>query len=297
MAAPPSGARLPDFLIIGAPKCGTSWMARTLSDHPGVCMPKDEIQFFTDEWDKGWDWYLKLFEAARPGQLLGENSNTYLTDPAALPRILAAVPDVKLICSLRHPVERAYSSYGMQVDRGRANGDIERYMDPGRSPRPHILTNGLYARMLKPYFDAFGPDRILVTLFDELRADPGALYGRVTGWLGVDPSFAPVNLVESENARKQHDVPGGIKRALWWLRPALSKGSLSWLGRGPIGQVARKAMARPKRYPPLTPEIAGRLNDYYAQSLDELERLLGRPLGDWKGRYAEPLQSGRDVAA
>jgi hypothetical protein len=285
-SAPPAGARLPDFLIIGAPKCGTTWMARRLADHPRIFMPPGEIQFFTDGWRRGWGPYVDLFREAGADQVVGENSNSYLTNSVGVPRIAAALPKAKLICSLRHPVERAYSSYGMQVDRGRANGDIERYMDPRRSPRPHILANSLYSQLLKPYFDSFDHEQILVCLVEDISADPRGLYGRLLTHVGLPADFVPEDIEARENVRRDHDVPGGLKRALWWLRPHMDKGPLGWLRQGPVGKAVRKAVAREKTYPPLTPELAKRLQDYYAPSIEELERLLGRSLAEWKGRYA-----------
>jgi hypothetical protein len=284
-ASPPKGARLPDFLIIGAPKCGTTWLTRRLAAHPRIFMPPGEIQFFTDGWERGWGPYLELFRAAGAQQVIGENSNSYLTNPVGATRIAQALPKVRLICSLRHPVERAYSSYGMQVDRGRANGDIELYMDPSRSPRPHILANSLYNKHLKPYFDSFDREQMLICLVEDISAEPRALYGRLLTHLGLAADFTPEDIEIPENARKERDVPGGLKKALWWLRPHMDKGPLGWLRQGPIGSAARKVMAREKTYPPLTPELARRLSDYYAPSIEELERLLGRSLGDWKSRY------------
>jgi hypothetical protein len=277
--------RNPDFLIIGAPKSGTTWLNRRLASHPEIAMPDDEVHFFSDHWDRGWPWYMTRLPVQHDGGMLGENSNSYLTDPAALSRIVSAVPHAKLICLLRHPVERAYSSYGMQIDRGRATGEINLYLDPLHSPRPHILTNGEYGRMLKPYYDAFGAQQIHVAFFDEITADPARLYANVLDFLGVASDYVPANLLERENARKQSGIPGPIKRALWWLRPALDRPAARALRQGWAGQKIERALSRSKRYPPLPADTAAMLADYYADDLASLEKLTGHDLTEWRSRY------------
>jgi len=275
-------ARAPDFLIIGAPKCGTTWLTRRLAQHPGVCLPQDEIHFFSRHWERGWEWYLARFECAAPDQRIGENSNSYLTDGNSLTRIEQRLPHAKFIAILRHPVDRAYSSYGMQIDRGRANADIDLYLDPVRSPRPHILTNGLYAKMLAPYFDAFGRESIHITFFEDIISDPASAYRSVLAFLGVDLGFLPSKLTDRENARKPSGVPGPVKRALWWLRPQLENSRLRNIRYGAFGKFAERMISRNKSYPPLSAALAARLREYYSADISRLEDMLGRPTPGWK---------------
>jgi hypothetical protein len=272
----------PDFLIIGAPKCGTTWLNRRLTLHPGIFMPDDEVHFFSRYFDRGWSWYSDHFQGAQAGDRIGENSNSYLTDEIALSRIVSDLPDARFICLLRNPVDRAYSSYGMQVDRGRANADIARYLDPDRSPRPHILTNGLYADLLERWFDAVGRDRIFVGLFDDVRSDPAGLYRDVLKFLDVDPTFAPDNLLDRENARKASGVSGRMKRMLWWMRPYLDQGPLRSVRDGPVGRAILRGLSKPKRYPEMTPDIRKGLVSYYSKDMTRLETMLGRSLTAWR---------------
>lgn len=271
-----------DFLIIGAPKSATTWLNRRLALHPQIYMPMDEIHFFSREWERGPAWYAKHFNAAGEQAVTGENSNSYLTEASALPRIAEYLPQSKFIAMLRNPVDRAYSSYGMQVDRGRANTDIDLYLDPKRSPRPHVLTNGLYHDLLEPWFSRFDREQIRVVLFEEMRSNPAAFYRNILEFLGVDPDFTPDSLLSKENVRKNYGVPGGLKKSLWWLRPYLDKGFLRTLRHGPIGKGLEKALSRPKTYPPLCQEIAARLADYYSDDIMALEQLTGEDLSVWR---------------
>lgn len=279
MNATASPPRL-DMLFIGAPKCGTTWLTRRLARHPALFMPDDEIHYYARHYDKGAAWYAAHFAEAQPGQKLAENSNSYLTEPQALQRIVAEQSQAKLLCLLRNPIERAYSSYGMQVDRGRADEDIALYLDPERSPRPHILSNGLYARLLRPWYDHFPAERIFIGRFDDIKTRPEQLYRSVLRYLEIDETFLPDQMHERENARKQEGVPGSLKRMLWWARPLLD-GPLRPLAHGRLGRSLQKAVSRPKTYPPLTAALRTRLADYYRADLAELEQMTGQPFLDW----------------
>lgn len=115
--------RLPDVIIPGVQKCGSSSMYRWLASHPDVCFPKrKEPNYFTDErvHRRGLSWYSALFEGAEPGQLVGEASTAYLYPKLAAKaasRIAALVPDVRLVVVLREPVARLRSHYRHEVRR------------------------------------------------------------------------------------------------------------------------------------------------------------------------------------
>ena len=289
-----------DFAIIGAPKCGTTWLTKRLYAHPNIAIPVDELHFFSREWQRGWDWYEEQFSGCQ-GSVIGENSNSYLTEPEALPRIRQAMPDGRFIVILRNPVDRAYSSYGMQIDRGRADNRIDLYLDPERSPRPHILTNGLYAKLLQPWYEAFPAERIQLLLFDDIAAQPEKLYREVLKFVGADSDFVPHNMLERENARKSVGIPGNVKRALWWMRPYLNHGVLKSVRNGPIAGLATKLLSRPKSYPAMTPEIVQRLSSYYSEDIRRLEHMTGLNFGLWREknerRTAQLLDSAKTARA
>jgi len=271
-----------DFLFIGAPKCGTTWLTRHLAAHPGVAMPLEELHYYSRHFERGPDWYLRQFGADVHRKLLGENSNSYLTESeTALPRIVAEQPDAKILCVVRNPIERAYSSYGMQIDRGRASQDIERYLDPARSPRPHILHNGLYARMLRPWYDAYPGEKILVVRFERMKSDPLGLLHEICVFLELNEPFVPTGLETPANARKKAGVPGSIKRALWWSRPMLNSRMGRRLIEGPLGRTALAGLSRPKRYPVMDEALRSNLAQFYSDDLRELQGLTGQSCDDW----------------
>src|SRR5512139_536133 len=164
-------AGLPDFIIIGAPKCGTSALHLILAHHPGVFIPDLEVYFFDvddisihpeffqrrdgftlhdfdRDLDTYLDWYRSLFAGAAPGQLVGEDSTTYLASRRAPERIARLLPSVRLIAMLRDPVARAYSNYWHNVRRARTARSFEETLrlEPGS-----LLTRGFYAEQLARY--------------------------------------------------------------------------------------------------------------------------------------------------
>ncbi len=113
-------ARLPDFVIVGVMRSGSTSLFRYLADHTDVFMvqPK-EMHFFDQNYIRGLDWYKSRFAAAEAGQRAGEVTPSYLSSSVAMERLAADVPGVQAIAILRDPVDRAYSHYWLRHARGR----------------------------------------------------------------------------------------------------------------------------------------------------------------------------------
>ena len=106
MAEHPRRARLPDFLILGAQRGGTTSLFASLAAHPEVAPPKErEIHFFNLNYWRGSRWYRRKFRR-RPGEVSGESSPYYLFHPHAPPRVAADLPSAKFVVLLRDPVEQ-----------------------------------------------------------------------------------------------------------------------------------------------------------------------------------------------
>jgi hypothetical protein len=177
----------PDFLIIGAMKCGTSTLAAQLAAQPGVFMttPK-EPNFFSDDaiHARGLDWYESLFAAARPEDLKGEASTHYTklpTHPDTVARLAAAVPAPKLIYMIRNPMARAVSHYIHEWTMGVMEGDIAAAV----SAHPELVDYGRYGHQIAPYVARFGRERILLTSLEAMEAAPQAVLEQVWAFLGA----------------------------------------------------------------------------------------------------------------
>jgi hypothetical protein len=205
MTIAPAPGRLPDFVIIGAMKSGTSSLYQWLARQPELALPavKEPHFFSRDEvWERGLGWYCGLFPDA-PGKLLGEASTTY-TNPdhclAAASRLAKLVPEARLIYLLRHPVERMRSHYRHAVLRGEERRSLDDVLhDPGN----RYLRRSLYYRCVAPYLDAFDRSQICVVRFDDLVTDEAPAWAAVLDHLGLPPRTRPTDAY-NVSAEKSH---------------------------------------------------------------------------------------------
>jgi hypothetical protein len=199
---------LPDFLVIGAQKAGTTALYAYLRWHPAVTGPSwKEVSFFDRHWWRGERWYRGQFPLRSAGRLVGEASPSYLFHPLAPERVRSLLPDARLIALLRDPVERAYSQYQHEVALGReplsfddaleaeeerTRGEVERLVaDPRAFSRDWwdhtYAARGLYAEQLERWLAVFPRSQLLVVATDELGEKPAETYAAVLSFLGVEP--------------------------------------------------------------------------------------------------------------
>jgi Sulfotransferase domain len=218
---------LPNFLVIGAAKAGTTSIYHYLRAHPQVFMPKTkELNFFVanDGWPKGTSWYERQFDGAGDAVAVGEASPNYTKFPLfpGVPeRIAKVLPEVRLIYLVRDPVERFRSGYLDEVRRGRQRNPIESTL----ASNPGYLAASEYAMQIEQYLEHFRRDQLLVITSEELRRQRAATMRVVHGFLGAD-DVAPATLADEYNrtegqrmfrplARRLRRLPGarGVARA------------------------------------------------------------------------------------
>lgn len=279
-----SGGRLPDFVIIGAMKCGTSTLHEQLALRSGLHMssPK-EPNFFSDEdrYARGLDWYRDCFAGASPGQLCGESSTHYTkwpTLPRAPERLWRHVPEARLVYVMRDPLERIVSQYIHEWSRREVRGRFEEVL----LQEERFTAYSSYARQLEPYLERFGSERILLVAFERMWAEPDAQLARICRFIG-DPSPEPCRWTEALPA--QNVSSRRLRRSP--LREALLQVPLlRWLKDG-LPSAAREVLKRPWRMVE-RPEISDALHRELEARIDpDLARLggwLGRSLScrDWR---------------
>ena len=258
---------MPNFLLIGAAKAGTTALYDYLKQHPQVYMsPLKETNFFAlagdpldfrgpgddrtiNHWSKTTlEGYQIEYTWVDGEKAIGEASPLYLYSPKAPPCIREYISDAKLIAILRHPIERAYSAYLHMLRDGRETLTDFRQALEAEDARIrdhwehiwHYKRMGLYGEQLQRYYDIFDPDQIKVYLYDDFCSDPGKVMRDLFFFLGVDEDFNP-------------DMS--------------SKPNVS-------GHVA----AGKNRIPP---ELRAELTEFYRQDLLHLEALTGLDVSRW----------------
>jgi len=209
---------LPDFIIGGAMKSGTSTLHQILDTHPEIFIPKSEIHFFDidnilqhsdfnfydvdkDFWstqsmknspNKLWNWYGSKF--AGKGQLIkGEDSTTYLASKVAAKRISLQEKPIKLIFTLRQPTLRAYSNYWHLLRTGRAMFTFENTI---RYNPFSILNRSLYKEQLVHYYTFLPRESIKVVLFEDLVINPRSVITEISEFIGIDINAFPKDVFE-----------------------------------------------------------------------------------------------------
>lgn len=272
-------ARLPRFIIIGAPKAATTWLSTVLSRQPDLFMPKPEVHFYNRHYERGLDWYASHFAPAAPGQLVGEKSASYLADPLVPARIKATLPGVLLVAQLRNPIERAYSDYCMLLRRGEVTADVARHLDPVHAPTRRFVDDGLYGRQIAAFLEVFPRDQLHVLFYEDIAGDPLGVFAGVAAFLRLSDPVRPDVLARRVKDKQTPMLPLPVRRL---LRPL--KGAVQPVRAHPLFRRVHGLIARPVRYPPLDARTRGHLAEYYADDVRELGRSVGRDLDGWLRR-------------
>jgi hypothetical protein len=268
---------LPHFIIIGAVKGATTWIHNQLQQHPEIFLPAPEPHYFSQEYDRGLEYYRSLFGAALPGQICGEKSADYFAHPDAVRRLAATLPDARLVLQLRNPVDRAYSDYKMLFRRGTVTGPPETYLDGRENDQPRFLLDGLYGAHLKRWFDYFDRAQLQVLLFEEVMSAPTKVVAAVCDHIGASHHFSAEVGTRPRNYSGERFLPLPLRAAL-----APLKGAARPLRGKPAFERVRQAFAREIPYPPLSDALRLRIAEYYARDIEQLELLIGRDLSCWR---------------
>jgi hypothetical protein len=222
---------LPDFVIVGAQRAGTTSLYKYLAEHPDVGRVRlgKGVHYFDTNADKSMAWYRSHFpfDASRiplwPGPShVGEGAPYYMFHPECPKRINAALPGVKVIAILRDPIERAHSQWVHETARGyetmafadalraedeRLAGQEELLVDPAGRSFSHqhhsYAARGQYAPQVQRLWDVFGQHRVLIIPATRLFSDPAVTYAQTLSFLGLSPHEATY---EVHNARSYSKI-------------------------------------------------------------------------------------------
>lgn len=277
-----SGAqlKLPSFIAVGPGRTGTSWLHSALSDVTWLPDGIKETLFFKFRYRKGIEWYAWHFRDADDSRPIGEVC-PYFGFPNAIERIATHIPECKIICTFRDPVERAYSSYRVRRRFSRIQPDFEKAIAADST----IAENNRYGFYLREWQMRFGKERVLATLYDDLENNPQAYLDQICDFIGA----RHVKLRDRQFDRRARN---GVERAPKYPIAAWMFGR-AWSA---LNSYRAYSMARNLRrsalwsflieggepYPPLSPETTARLRERFRPEVEALEELIGRDLSKWK---------------
>jgi hypothetical protein len=271
---------LPNFLVIGAMKGGTTSLYRYLCEHPQIFMPSvKEPLFFSRNWDRGLEWYERLFDGAGQVLAIGEASTEYTAYPhhSEVPmRIAKTLPDVRLVYILRHPIERMLSEYHYNLVRG-----LERDPSADRSllEDPTYLHVSCYAMQIEQYLEHFSRDKLLIVKSENLKRERTHAMKQVYEFLGVDGSSQPANMSEEFQISSKKRSRRPIDRALRKIPGYRSIASVAPLSLKQVKyrMTTKKAPPRPRLSDGARREIEDRLRD----DVRRLRRYAGDDFDGW----------------
>lgn len=296
---------MPNFLIIGAAKAGTTSLHAWLEQHPQIYMsPVKETNFFALEGEKlnfpaetvnkkylakcktNLEAYREQFRGVSNETAIGESSPIYLYHPKAPERIHYYLAEIKLIAVLRNPAERAYSNFLHHVKE-----DLEPIGDFAQALQEEVsrmrnnwwwgfyyVDAGFYYRQLRRYFEIFEASQIKIYVYEDLKANSTEVLSDIFQFLGVDETFVPDTSI-------QHNVTGVPKNRLWhqFLRnpgPIRNFGKLmlpAKLRTRLIVNLKNRNLAKPK----LPLALKRELSQIYRDDILKLQALIGKDLSSW----------------
>lgn len=303
-------SKIPNFFIVGAPKCGTTALDQYLSAHGDIFMARKEMHFFGSDLKFGSQFYrrdekayLAEFSECRDQARVGECSVWYLFSQTAAKEIKAFNPDARIIVMLREPATMMYSMYNQFLCDGNEHlNTFEEALEAEddrragrRLSRQNYFAQGMAYRaaarvtdQVKRYFDAFGRDQVQVIIYDDFARDTAGVYRKTLDFLGVSPTaydpgmdFGVVNgnqTVKSPALRAILQDPW-VRGTAVKLRPYVPKAAFALMQE--VGQKLCGVNLKPAKRSPFASELQDSLRREFAPEVERLSDLLGRDLTHW----------------
>ena len=271
----------PNFVGIGVPKAGTTWLHNVIGSHPNAFTPsmRKEVHYFDRHYEKGEEWYLRFFkDAGKDNVVRGEITPHYLYDPQCAQRIKAfGIENVLLV--LRDPVDRTWSNYVFRKRQDGFEGTLTQFLEE----YPHMVSWSNYSEHIRQWQDLFG-EKLHILIYEEIKNNSDLLRRQLSDALSIDAAlFDP----KVENARVNTAfIPK--HRGLYIAMVRLNK----WLVDRNLDVVANslknmpgavRFLRKPRKDARLLPTIEERevLREIFTPSIQELEGLIKRDLSIW----------------
>jgi hypothetical protein len=295
---------LPNFVIIGAARSGTTSLYRCLAQHPEVfTSPVKETNYFAWLAEGPFEGsepmldrmfpvrsaqaYRALFADTSSQRAIGEASPRYLHVTGVPEQLSAELPDARVIVILREPSRRAYADYLVRQRKGIESRSFAALIE-GEAPQMHeppppgarpILHHGLYHAHLRRWLRVIPRDRLLVLLHDDLVADAAGCFARLSHFLGISE-------MRTTDGTVRHGPAGlarssALDRVINGTFAKAARGVLPTGLRGPASRLVRWARRKNTRRPEMPPELRARLAELYRDDIVALGKLIERDVGMW----------------
>ncbi len=288
-----------DFFVIGPERTGTTWLHQCLKEHPEVCVsePK-ELNFFnttqsfwrTDlvgktKYNGALEGYFEHFGHCVGKRVYGEVTPIYIHAPEVPERLRTHFPKAKIIAVLRNPTERFFSHYMYTKLKGAHElPTLEEII----KTKPSFIEESFYMKHLENYLKVFSRDQILITFYDDMRADPKKYMRDIFSFIGVDASFVPPSLATTINSAgatllRRHALRARkLLKALPFGEPLLSLFRKTPLHQKVVRSIDTRAGTGEASYGTLDPKLKEALRARYEPELQKLEAFTGRDLSAWR---------------
>lgn len=273
---------LPDYLVIGAQRSGTTWLHELLGSHPRIYVPtrRKEIKFFSHYYDRGLDWYRQFFpEEAQSANFdaVGEVTPTYLYKQDVPARIADSLPDARLLLMLRNPADRAFSHYLMWIRNNGYRKSFEDLLEEDRGP----FRYGLYGMWLAEYLNYFDRSRFCILLYEDSVTEVDETKKAVAEFLGTPadcfPGEAGHRRVGESYVPKARGAFALAKRTARWLQ----RNDLDWTV-NVAKRGVKRVMGRSDDLPTFSPETRARLLERYQDDMARLSQDFDLDLSAWR---------------
>lgn len=279
-----------DFFVgIGVQKCASTWLYEILLDHPQVALGRrKEVDFFSYNFGRGYQWYESHFSAAGERRVFGEISPSYFIDKNVPERVKAYAPDAKLLISLRDPVERAISNHRHEVRLGNfKGGDLS--FEAGLENNPLYIEQSRYGTHLQRWLVKFPASQMLIVFQEDINREPIKVAREVYRFFDVDTGHVSNALGARPNESRVYRFP-----LLEQMRFA-ARGSCRYLKIDSLWRTGQKAglqwlyrrlNRRPPsaRIPSVSADTRWRLSRMLEGEIRMVEELTGRSLPQWRNQ-------------
>ena len=272
---------LPSFFVIGPPRTGTTWLHKVLSECACLPYPTKETRFFDIHFERGLGWYSSHYRKPASERKIGEIAPTYFASPVARERIARLIPHAKVVCTFRNPVERVWSLYRLK----RAYGMIRWNFDEALVRDPELMESSRYAFHLEGWTRTFGAGQIMVTVHDDIQADPQSYLNKLVDFIGVPrqkllPAHIPRVWTSKNMTEPRHYywTRGATKLAEWSKARRLD----SLVAAAKKWGAANLFLGGGNAFLELSSGQRARLRELFRPEVDRLEARLNRDLSGWK---------------